>query len=57
METLERYSEVKWVLPAGTVYDKVADISGWKKVAVIVPQSEKMQELIGELMDENAAKA
>ena len=38
-------------------YDKVADISGWKKVAVIVPQSEKMQELISELMDENATKA
>ena len=38
-------------------YDKVADISGWAKVAVIVPQSLKMQELIDELMDENAAKA
>ena len=37
-------------------YDKVADISGWKNVKVIVPQSEKMQELIGQLMDESAAR-
>ena len=37
-------------------YDKVADISGWRNVKVIVPQSEKMQELIGQLMDESAAR-
>ena len=37
-------------------YDKVADISGWKNVKVIIPQSEKMQELIGQLMDESAAR-
>ena len=38
-------------------YDKVVDIPGCKQVTKIVPQSEKMMELIGEVMDDNAVRA
>ena len=37
-------------------HDKVADIPGWKQVTKIVPQSEKMMELIGEVMDDDAVR-
>ena len=37
-------------------YDKVADIPGWKQVTKIVPQSEKMMELIGEVMDDDTVR-
>ena len=44
--------EFKWLAEL----DKVTDLSSWGKVNEIVPQSEKMQELIGQLMDESAAR-
>ena len=36
--------------------DKVTDLDGWAKVKVIVPQSEKMMEIICQLMEESTAK-
>ena len=38
-------------------HNKVADIPGWKQVTKIVPQSEKMMELIGEVMDDDAVRS
>ena len=37
--------------------DKVTDLSSWGKVDEIVPQSEKMMEIICQLMEETAAKS
>ena len=37
--------------------DKVTDLSSWGKVNEIVPQSEKMMEIICQLMEETAAKS
>ena len=37
--------------------DKVTDLDGWAKVKAIVPQSEKMMEIICQLMEETAAKS
>ena len=34
-------------------YDNAADILGWKQVTKIAPQSEKMMDLIGEVMDDD----
>ena len=36
--------------------DKVTDLNSWAKVQKIVPQSEKMMEIIYQLMEESAAK-
>ena len=36
--------------------DKVTDLDGWAKVKAIVPQSEKMMEIICQLMEESTAK-
>ena len=34
-------------------HDNAADIPGWKQVTKIAPQSEKMMDLIGEVMDDD----
>ena len=36
--------------------NKVTDLDGWAKVKAIVPQSEKMMEIICQLMEESTAK-
>jgi len=37
--------------------DLVTNLSGWKQVTAIVPESQKMQEIISDLMEENATKS
>ena len=38
-------------------FDKVTNLNSWVKVQKIVPQSEKMMEIIYQLMEESAAKS
>ena len=52
LKDILKRSEFSWLAE----HDKVVDIPGWKQVTKIIPQSEKMMELIGEVMDDDAVR-